>query len=44
MIGFVGFFGVGIGRVWLVRVAIHTVLGMGVEGRNPWNLGTLNGR
>jgi len=32
------------GRAWLVRVAINTVLGMAGDGRNPWNLGTLTGR
>ena len=36
--------GVGMGRVWLLRVAIHTVYGMAVDGRNPWNRGTLTGR
>ncbi len=36
--------GAGMGRVWLLRMAIHTVLGMAGDGRNPWNLGTLTRR
>ena len=35
--------GAGMGRVWLVWVAIHSVFGMAGDGRNPWNLGTLTG-
>ena len=27
--------GAGMGRVWLLRVAIHTVFGMAGDGRNP---------
>ena len=50
LIGLVGFGagdlreGAGMGRVWLLRVAIHSVLGMAGDGRNPWNLGTLTRR
>ena len=36
--------GVGMGRVWLVRVAIHTVFEMAGDGRNPWSRGILTGR
>ncbi len=36
--------GVGMGRAWLLRVAIHTVFGRAGDGTNPWTRGTLTGR